>query len=232
MHPCDVNAIRLLDQVFAHHHRDDHYLARRQNTFIVAIDCRKPCTDGVFCRDMQANVFGSDAGREWVLYQQAGAPPTVDQERAYERYRVEKQMAFPKMIPSAVDALPELLERSYDSLLWEATARRCYSCGSCNLSCPTCYCFNTYDELDLDLRNGRRRREWDGCQLREFAAVAGGHNFRSQPASRLRHRIYRKAKWVKELEGLPGCVGCARCDRACTAKISSVEIYRQLAEER
>jgi sulfhydrogenase subunit beta (sulfur reductase) len=135
------------------------------------------------------------------------------------------------MFPHDVDSLPDLLDRSYDSLLWEATARRCYSCGSCNLSCPTCYCFNTYDELDMTLKSGERRREWDGCQLTNFALVAGGHNFRPKAASRLRHRIYRKAKWIKEREGIPGCVGCARCDRACTAKINSVEIYNQLAEE-
>lgn len=257
VHPCDVNAMRLLDRVFANRHRDEHYLARRAHTFIVAIDCPKPCTEGVFCRDMEANgahdgfdvmcyplrqdgdggevryglVFGTQAGREWVLYGQAGDPPGVADERALERYLAEKGAAFPRQLPNDVHTLPDLLERSYDSLLWEATARRCYSCGSCNLSCPTCYCFNTYDELDMTLTTGARRREWDGCQVRAFAEVAGGHNFRPKAASRLRHRIYRKAKWIKEREGLAGCVGCARCDRACTAKINSVEIYRQLAEE-
>jgi ferredoxin len=258
VHPCDVNAIRLLDHVFANGNRDEHYLRRRRRTFIVAIDCPKPCTAGVFCRDMKANeaaagfdvmlcplthddasgevrygvVFGTDAGREWVLYAQAGEPPTVADERAAERYLVGKREAFPRMIPYDADTLPELLDRSYDSLLWEATARRCYSCGSCNLSCPTCYCFNTYDEVDLTLKRGERRREWDGCHLPGFAVVAGGHNFRSKAAARLRHRIFRKAKWIKEREGIAGCVGCARCDRACTAKINSVEIYNQLAEER
>lgn len=255
VHPCDVNAIRLLDKVFSDDQPDEHYLTRRRNTFIVAIDCPKPCTEGVFCADMKANsagegfdiccyplregesgveygvVFGTVQGREWVLYSQTGHAPTAEQERAFEQYLKNKTAAFPKMIPYDVDSLGDLLGRSYDSLLWEATARRCYSCGSCNLSCPTCYCFNVYDELDLALASGTRSREWDGCQLRDFAVVAGDHNFRSKAAARLRHRIYRKAKWVKERSGLPGCVGCARCDRACTAKINSVEIYNQLAEE-
>ncbi|UCE59718.1 MAG: 4Fe-4S dicluster domain-containing protein [Phycisphaerales bacterium] len=257
VHPCDINAIRLLDRVFSNTNIDEHYLSRRRQTFIVGIDCPTPCTSGVFCRDMKANearegadimcsplppngvsddvrygvVFGTDAGREFVLYSHAGDPPTVDDERASERYISDKARAFPQSIPYDVDALPELLERSYDSLLWEATARRCYSCGSCNLSCPTCYCFNTYDRLEMTLTSGTRQREWDGCQLRSFAVVAGDHNFRAKAAARLRHRIYRKAKWVKEREGVAGCVGCARCDRACTAKISSVEIYNQLAEE-
>jgi hypothetical protein len=115
--------------------------------------------------------------------------------------------------------------------LWEATARRCYSCASCNLSCPTCYCFDVEDELDMTLAAGARRRTWDGCQLKNFAVVAGNHNFRAKAASRLRHRIYRKALWIEQRSRAPGCVGCARCDRACTAKINSVEIYNQLAEE-
>jgi sulfhydrogenase subunit beta (sulfur reductase) len=256
VHPCDIHAIRLLDRVFSREHRDEHYLGRRAATFIIGIDCPKACTAGVFCADMKANdategfdimcyplsgqdsgtpsygvVFGTPAGREWVLYNQAGRAPSVADERAFKRYQQEKEAAFERRIPYDVDTLPGLLDRSYDSLLWEATARRCYSCGSCNLSCPTCYCFNVYDELDMTLAAGERKREWDGCQLTNFAMVAGEHNFRSKASSRLRHRIYRKGKWIREREGLSGCVGCARCDRACTAKINSVEIYNQLAEE-
>jgi|CXWL01.1.fsa_nt_gi formate hydrogenlyase subunit 6/NADH:ubiquinone oxidoreductase subunit I len=257
VHPCDLNAIRLLDRVFERSYPDEHYAARRRNTLIVGVDCAHPCTEGVFCRDMKSNeatygfdlmcyplngdsgggemrygvVFGTKAGRELIVYTQAGERPSVEDERAFERYQAAKRSAFPQMIPYDADTLPQLLDRSYDSLLWEATARRCYSCGSCNLSCPTCYCFNIYDDLDMTLKSGERKREWDGCQLHDFAEVAGGHNFRPKASSRLRHRIYRKAKWIKQREGIAGCVGCARCDRACTAHISSVEIYNQLAEE-
>ena len=156
---------------------------------------------------------------------------TAGDERAFDQYQRSKIAAFPREIRTAGEELPSLLDRSYDSLLWEATARRCYSCGSCNLSCPTCYCFNIFDDVNMTLVGGERKREWDGCQLPKFAEVAGPHNFRPKAASRLRHRIYRKAKWIREQTGMAGCVGCARCDRACTAKINSVEIYNQLAEE-
>ena len=256
VHPCDVNALRLLDRVFSRAHRDEQFLVRRENTFLIGVDCARPCADGVFCADMNGNeaiegfdlmlyplsppaeqevefgcVFGTNRGREQVVYGQVGRSPNVNDERRFEQYQAAKAASFPRMIPETVDTLPDLLNRSYDSLLWEATARRCYSCGSCNLSCPTCYCFNIQDDASLSGQSGERSREWDGCQLRDFAEVAGGHNFRPRAASRLRHRIYRKAKWIKEREGVAGCVGCARCDRACTARINSVEIYRQLAEE-
>ncbi len=257
VHPCDINAIRLLDTVFSKDHPDENYLKRREQAFIVGIDCAGPCTDGVFCTDMHGNeaaegfdvmlypmgagdngngtrygvVFGSKRGREWLLYSRKCTTPSAADEKAFDDYQRGKTAAFPMTLKTQREELPDLLERSYDSLLWEATARRCYSCGSCNLSCPTCYCFNIFDDLDMTLAAGERKREWDGCQIRDFATVAGEHNFRPKTASRLRHRIYRKAKWVEELSGHPGCVGCARCDRACTAKISSVEIYNQLAEE-
>jgi ferredoxin len=256
VHPCDIHAIRLLDRVFSMDEPDEHYLARRAATLIVGIDCPRPCMPGVFCVDMQAHeaaegfdvmlyplerdgekitrfgvVFGTQEGRHWLLYSRRCEAPTATDERSFDTYVKAKGQAFVPQLKTSAQDLPALLDRSYDSLLWEATARRCYSCGSCNLSCPTCYCFNIRDELNLDLQTGDRKREWDGCQLRDFAEVAGGHNFRPKAASRLRHRIYRKAKWIRERSGLAGCVGCARCDRACTAKINSVEIYNQLAEE-
>lgn len=264
VHPCDIHAIRTLDGVFSRDVRDDHYFARRERMFIVGVDCPQPCTEGVFCRDMESNdaasgfdvmlypldrhaargagptdqarygvVFGSDAGRAWLTGDgrtRTRAPSALDA-RDFENYQRRKQAAFPRSLRTPLEELPALLTRSYDSLLWQATAQRCYSCGSCNLVCPTCYCFDINEENDLPLTSGARVRTWDGCQLREFAVVAGDHNFRARPQERLRHRIFRKGMWIHQRTGLKGCVGCARCDRACTAHINSVEIYNQLAEE-
>jgi sulfhydrogenase subunit beta (sulfur reductase) len=256
VHPCDVHALRLLDKVFEQDHADPHYLTRRTHTLIVGVDCPKPCTDGTYCVDMKTNAategfdvmlyplgdapqdgrrygvaFGTPAGRDWLVNTRRCSLASAADEQAFEQYQRAKAAAFPRTLKMTGDELPGMLDRSYDSLLWEATARRCYSCGSCNLVCPTCYCFNMRDELDMTLQGGERIREWDGCQLRDFALVAGNHNFRARPAQRLRHRIYRKAKWIRERTSLTGCVGCARCDRACTAKIHTVDIYNQLAEE-
>ena len=50
--------------------------------------------------------------------------------------------------------MADLLAKSYDSLLWQATAARCYSCGSCNLVCPTCYCFEMVEQNDLPPSSG------------------------------------------------------------------------------
>ena len=79
--------------------------------------------------------------------------------------------------------LPDLLARSYEHPIWSERAAQCFSCGSCTMVCPTCYCFDVQDEVAWDLQQGERVRTWDACLLHDFAEVAGGHNFRRKRRS-------------------------------------------------
>lgn len=176
-------------------------------------------------------VFGSEAGRAWLKNGDNLALADRDAVRHFDSYLAAKHRAFRRALKTPWKEVPDLLNRSYDSLVWQGTAQRCYSCGSCNLVCPTCYCFDIQDENNLALDGGKRERTWDACMLRDFAVVAGGHNFRPDAAQRLRHRIFRKGAWIQRRAGLSGCVGCGRCTRACTAHISIVDILNQLAED-
>ena len=125
--------------------------------------------------------------------------------------------------------LPAFLKKQQQSKVIDRRADRCFSCGSCVLVCPTCYCFHVEEEVDLSLQAGRRTRTWDGCMMEGFASAAGGHNFRETPANRLRHRILRKGKYLPEHFHLPGCVGCGRCAQACVADIASpLEIINEM----
>ncbi len=254
--PCELHGIRLLDHVFAAPPGDAHYEARRRQTFILGMDCAEPCRPEAFCADMGTNTAhlgfdllatpltnspgaaasyaleaGSEAGENALAEFGRGRAPSAADEAAFAQRAALKRQAFPKHLACDVDELPAALQRGFGSKLWAQTAQRCYSCGSCNLVCPTCYCFNIRDDISLDGNCGSRVREWDGCQLRDFALVAGGHNFRPDPAQRLRHRVMRKGRWIQDRTGLPGCVGCGRCDGACTAKISIREMFNALAEE-
>jgi formate hydrogenlyase subunit 6/NADH:ubiquinone oxidoreductase subunit I len=112
-------------------------------------------------------------------------------------------------------------------------AKTCFSCGSCNQVCPTCYCFNVQDDVNWDLKTGKRDRAWDGCLLDGFTKVAGDHEFRNQRADRFRHRLYRKAKYVPaKIEGQIACVGCGRCVNACLPNIANpVAVYNRLIDD-
>jgi sulfhydrogenase subunit beta (sulfur reductase) len=252
IHPCDMAAIHLLDAVFAKEQVDPLYQARRANTITVGIDCKKPCDDFQFCLDMGSlphregyDLFLTDLGDRYFVEivtergkalldaaARVARPAASDDFTARQELEEQKARNFRHKLPFDVKYLPEILDESYDSLIWEAIARRCFSCGSCNTTCPTCYCFDVQDTLALDFTSVDRTRRWDSCQLHEFAKVATGENFRERRSERLRHRMFRKGKYILEDYGRMGCVGCGRCDRTCVAKISSVETYNQIAGSR
>jgi hypothetical protein len=250
VHPCDITAIATLDAAFAKDVADPHYLSRRADTAIIGVDCAAPCDESSFCLDMGSlypesgydvmltpmgdDYFvevATDLGKALVEAAAVREATKADME-AHKKFTEEKRSNFHYQLPYEVKYLPEVLEQSYDSLVWEAIARRCFSCGSCNTTCPTCYCFDVYDEIADDLSGGCRTRRYDSCQLDPFAEVAGGESFREERSSRLRHRMFRKGKYIQEQTGRPGCVGCGRCERACVANISIRDTYVQIAGSR
>jgi sulfhydrogenase subunit beta (sulfur reductase) len=107
---------------------------------------------------------------------------------------------------------------------WKQCAEDCFSCGSCNIVCPTCYCFDVQDNWNMDQVSGKRTRSWDGCLTEDFAKVSLGagatENFREDRGERFRHRIMRKASYLNPKLGGPACVGCGRCSIACTSDIA------------
>jgi formate hydrogenlyase subunit 6/NADH:ubiquinone oxidoreductase subunit I len=250
VHTCDLHAIELLDEVFATGYPDPNYLNRRRNTLIVSVECLSPCDENSFCKSMGTltadegydlhlidlgDAYTVDAGTtvgEELLAGFSGLEP-ASQETMQRLNEVlsEKWPKFPYRLDFDVSDLPSLLSLSMKSPLWNELGERCLACAACTNVCPTCFCFDVQDEVDLDLQHGRRVRTWDSCQLDDFATVAGGHNFRKSKAFRQRHRFMRKGKYILEAHHQLGCVGCGRCARACLVDITPVsvfnEIYRQ-----
>ena len=251
VHPYDMAAISQMDKVFESDNIDIHYVMRRNNATIVVCDVQNASND-VFagCMGTATVEDGFDAlltkidenyileaktekGEELVRCLADAADADQAELNLREQVRARNKQLLRKhelaVLPSV---LPKILGRSHDHPVWENKAERCFSCGSCNMVCPTCYCFDVSDDPDWSLKKGERCRSWDACLLSDFAAVAGGHNFRRDRAARYRHRFYRKGKYLQEKIGEVACVGCGRCVAACTAGIANpVEVYNQLVEE-
>ncbi|MBN1766250.1 MAG: 4Fe-4S dicluster domain-containing protein [Sedimentisphaerales bacterium] len=251
IHPYDIVAISQMDKVFSADNGDIHYMKRREQATLVAVDVQN-ASDNVFAGSMGTAVV--DEGFDILLTRlkdsylidirtekgEALMKHTKKAEDATEadlklRQQVQednKALLNKHELLTAPQELPALLNQSLDHPVWKEKAELCYSCGSCNLVCPTCYCFDVEDDVDWSLDEGVRRRKWDGCMLAEFAAVAGGHNFRRHREDRYRHRYYRKGRYIHERYGDIACVGCGRCITACTANIANpVEIYNRLRED-
>ncbi len=250
IHPYDLKSIAQLDRVFADANQDEHYRRRREDTVLIGVDIKRASTFA-FCRSMNSAVvqqgfdlFLTDIGSSYVL-----AVGTKKGEDLLEKYAVSKpstgeeiaqraeiQEKIPYLfslntITTPYSEIPKLLAEHAESKLFEELAEKCFSCGSCNLVCPTCYCFDVHDDMALTLTEGERYRLWDGCLLDGFARVASGENFREHRSERIRHRIFRKGKYVYEKYGEHGCVGCGRCASVCLPDIANpVEIFNRLKE--
>ena len=253
VHPYDMVAISQLDKVFTMDNFDKHYMARRAAATIVVSSVETP-SSSVFAACMGHATMKGRTDHDVLLTKLPDGRYVVDPrtakgdvlceaiteareadaaalEQREQVWEANEKLLRKHELKVRPEDLPALLDRSRSHPVWEEKAELCYSCGSCNFVCPTCYCFDVEDELDWDMENGRRVRKWDGCMLEDFAAVAGGHNFRAKRSARYSHRYYRKGKYTWDMYGEISCVGCGRCITACTAGIANpVEIFNTLAE--
>ncbi len=254
VHPCDVHGIRILDQVFVEsdEYDDPHYEKERKNNAIVALNCNT-VGENCFCHSWGTGPFLEDAdehhdllltdlGDEYLveintrlgleLLEGAEMAPAarvkkMEKQRAYKEVvgKFEKEMK--------TDDLDELLadEDAFNHPVWQEKMDECLACGSCTMVCPTCFCYDVYDQLGLDLESGSRNREWMSCMLLEFAEVALDHNFRPDRDNRIKHRIYHKLIYYDPQFSTLGCVGCGRCIDTCIKDIDPTEIVRSIRED-
>jgi ferredoxin len=247
VHPYDIAAINLLDKVFSQEKPDLNYLKKRQDTLIVGINVKKPSPyafyQGIgtgtvekgfdlFFTDLGENYgveIASKKGENLLRYGDFREAKKEQIAKLKDIKEKEKKSYGQRMLKVPVENLPQLLEKKFDHHFWEENAKKCLSCGSCNLVCPTCYCFDVQDEVNLSLTSGERFRQWDGCLLTDFARVATGENFMEDRVLRYKHRFFRKGKYIPERFGMVGCVGCGRCASSCLADIADpVEVYNRL----
>jgi sulfhydrogenase subunit beta (sulfur reductase) len=248
--PCDLKGIFLMDIFFKDKTADAYYLARRENTAIVGYACTTPCDSRAFCSAVDslqhsegADVMITPLADESLLVETrtklgekltegTGWQNCNDGPRKKKESAASEPQNFGRTLPASVPEISKAIASNYQSPIWEKHVQRCFSCGTCNLVCPTCYCFDVSDDLNLDVASGNRTRTWDGCMLPHFAVVGGGHNFRPEPASRQRHRISRKFEYLPEKykQGAV-CVGCGRCGRQCTSHIDIYDIVSDLITE-
>ncbi|MDZ4065123.1 MAG: 4Fe-4S dicluster domain-containing protein [Coriobacteriia bacterium] len=243
LHPCDINGLLLMDNVFMSDYEDPYYKARRENTLLVGVSCTP--SETCFCNAWDTDevhwgfdIFLTDLGDRYFVSVRSVQGAELLDEFVDTRDLMESDTAdfqsvtrdFKNAFADELDTtqLPLLLDAKFNDPLWDELGERCLSCGACSMVCPTCYCFDVIDRLEPDRKTGVRVRKWDSCQFTNFAAVAHGQNFRESRSSRVKYRYYHK-QWgyLSKFERVL-CVGCGRCQRACLAGISPREVVKAL----
>ena len=251
-HTCDIDGMECLHAVFRAEPVDPYYKKVEKNISVIGYECMFPCDKYATCVTMDTHIpkagydamitkardkyiihVNSSKGDELINHNpifKKAEPQKAKSE--LKKLREEKMKDWPVKLKPTFKELPEIFAASYNNeKVWEDVGRRCVSCGNCTAVCPTCYCFDVYDDVSLDMKEGKRERVWDSCQLDEFATVAGGENFREERFSRQRHRYYRKFDYPVRKYNKFFCTGCGRCTRTCMADISLVETVNDFTKE-
>lgn len=182
---CEIHAIAVQDKVFINgKYVDSGYKARRENAFIVAVNCGE--SGGTcFCVSMKTGPkasFGYDLALTEVLEGEGAGDNLaghyfvveVGSERGAEildeiehREADEKERKTAENIAAntarqmgrTMDStgIKELLYRNYENPRWDNVAARCLTCGNCTMACPTCFCTTGEDVTDL---TGEHAERW------------------------------------------------------------------------
>jgi ferredoxin len=240
---CELHAIAIQDTVFLHgSHVDPVYKARRDNVFIVAVNCGQ-AGGTCFCVSMHTGpkaTFGFDLAlteilaseRHYFVVETGTARGAEILEEVPHREASEEEQQAGREVVARTAAhmgrtldttdIKDLLYRNYEHPRWDEVANRCLTCGNCTMVCPTCFCTTVEDTTDLTGEHAERWRQWDSCFTVDFSHIHGG-SVRASAKSRYRQWLTHKlATWIDQF-GASGCVGCGRCITWCPVAIDITE---------
>ena len=241
-HPCDINAIRRLDNIFLKNggQADVYYEILRSKVKFALLECPESGYSGCWCVSM-----GSNRTEDYALalrLGETGADVLVNDELLLPAFDGAKDCDY---APRFVDKnereahLPRVgevksLQTVFDLEFWKGYNDRCISCGGCNTVCPTCSCYETADYLDQEnSRKGERRRVWASCMIPEFTRTTGGHVARPNPEKLMRfkalHKVFDYNTRFGGREHM--CVGCGRCVLRCPEEIDFLDTVNRLHDE-
>lgn len=250
---CDLSSFKVLDNIFLDEEFvDPFYAIRRHDTLLISCDCYE-VGDTCFCnkvggqpypeKDFDLNVtkapdledliveFNPESLEAQEIYDRNSdlfEPATEETLEARSSFRVERNEELDEKnsffdIPENVGDIPP------DSPIWGEMAEECVECGACNLSCPTCHCYQLYERSEDS--SVSRNKVWDSCNFKGYSRVAGGANPMESLESRVKNRFYDKLDRIKENYGFYGCTGCGRCIDGCMGDIDMRDILKEVAVE-
>ena len=196
MKACDVQGVKVLDNVFLSDPVDTFYAARRDHGTIVALACHEP-EESCFCK-----VFGIE-------------------EKTAIRAIVEK---LPYSNLSLEGWGQEDYMDRFNSPVWEELYKPCLACGTCTFVCPTCQCYDIKD-YDTG-HGVQRYRCWDSCMYSDFTMMAHGNNRNSQMQRFRQRFMHKLVYYPVNNNGMFSCVGCGRCVEKCPSSLNIVKVIK------
>ncbi len=249
--PCETKGILFVDEFYKRNFEDVYYLSRAQDRLIVTIGCiTPPRPDSCFCASVKTGPFiengydlqlveqddlyfveiGSDKGQNFVNAYSDFFKEINDDE--LEKINTIKSKAIQSInVKVNFDKALEIMKSDNNfEETYKRIGERCIYCGACLYVCPTCTCFNVFDDKKDD--KGVRRRIWDACVFEGYTREASQHNPRNEKWLRTARRYEHKLKYDYQVTGTSGCIGCGRCLSSCPVNIGISKFIEEITEGR
>ena len=189
---CDANSVNIMKHLFNWDYNDEFFNLREKHFIIIGLICTSFdeycfCTSvgsspvsekgsDVFLIPLDENNFAlrviTDKGKEFIEpYNNFLKSGDVSLSRKVTENVKKPEVAFDSK------QVHQWLGDNFESPKWEGIGNLCLSCAQCAFVCPVCHCFDIVDE-DYSYTEGRRMKNWDGCQFGNFTLHASGHNHR------------------------------------------------------
>lgn len=248
---CDLKGMLFTDEFYKRNFEDKYYLSRIENRFIVVIGCIKPPRPTCFCTSAESGPFakkgydlqlienkdsflvetGSRKGEEFIKKHKKYFEGSVNEN---DKLIADIKLKASEAVELKVDFKKALDLMSQDNFIpeenYKRIGERCIYCGGCLYVCPTCTCFNVFD--DGSDKEGRRFRNWDTCVFEGYTRETSGHNPRKEQWQRTSRRYEHKLKYDYKVTGTSGCVGCGRCLSSCPVDIGISKFIQEITDNK
>lgn len=248
---CDIAALERLGRTqLAGPHPDRQHAAARDGLFLIGVDCSRPAptcfcestgtgpyvdTDADAGADLAITELDDDQGVHYVLRAGSQGGRKFAESLGLRRAEPDEMAAADRTrrrVHTTTRSMPadaaRIVLADLEHPRWDDVAGRCLTCGNCTAVCPTCFCTDTDDRVDLDGHTAHRDRVWDTCFSLEYSHLGAGPA-RSSPRSRYRQWLTHKLGTWHDQFGESGCVGCGRCITWCPVGIDLTAEVHALA---
>lgn len=229
MNVLDLQALGLFELVFA---KDKYFQDRRKNILVIGLSVGAPSEFKdwqVFSHNLEENILEhlpfdifleKQTNNQFKIYYATDKGGQILEKNKIKDFQhiqfsglIKEEGPDQKML-----RVMEKIKVARNNKVWAELGKICLACGKCSIVCPTCFCYDIYDQ-SIGLDDFQRKRTWSNCFYPEFSQISDNNIFLNSVSKKIRFWYEHKFWRIPHEYKVPGCVSCLRCNKVCPVGI-------------